>query len=411
MIKTCRLLHLTVREGLSSIYPAQVARPMSVLLEEGYDASLVVFCPVGEFVRPRLRQQWQRREQVVVDEFGLSLQRFVLPPSRMKCLWSGVSLLRLRLRYEKRSHRDILLHCRGPMATELAVGAAARMPRVRVLFDCRGMNGVEYAYDRGYLAIDQAPSEIRVAAERIEGVEQRAAREAGQIICVSDAMRRVIKERWRVPEGKIAVVPCCTNVAAGIRGSGYRVRLRRELGLDERFVVLFSGSMATWQMPKESLILFEKMLALRPNAHFLGLTTQPVKLAEFVRDSGIPQSRTTILSISHTDMPRYLAVADCGLLVRERCLVNEVASPVKFAEYLSAGVPVVLSEGIGDYSDLVRREGIGAVLGALPSQCGTAAVQSVLAEIGAVKRTRCQEVAERDLDWGRFLTIMDGLRS
>lgn len=51
-----------------------------------------------------------------------------------------------------------------------------------------------------------------------------------------------------------------------------------------------------------------------------------------------------------------------GLLLREKSLVNEVASPTKFAEYMLCGLPCILTEGIGDYSRLAREHDIGTVI-------------------------------------------------
>jgi hypothetical protein len=48
-------------------------------------------------------------------------------------------------------------------------------------------------------------------------------------------------------------------------------------------------------------------------------------------------------------------------LVREDSVTNQVASPVKFAEYLAAGLQIIISEKLGDYSALVAKEGLGIV--------------------------------------------------
>ena len=54
-----------------------------------------------------------------------------------------------------------------------------------------------------------------------------------------------------------------------------------------------------------------------------------------------------------------LSAADFGLLLRENNIVNNVASPTKFAEYLMAGLPVIISNGIGDFSYFVRFKNVG----------------------------------------------------
>jgi glycosyltransferase involved in cell wall biosynthesis len=42
--------------------------------------------------------------------------------------------------------------------------------------------------------------------------------------------------------------------------------------------------------------------------------------------------------------------------------VNNVASPVKVGEYLACGLPVILTRGIGDYSDMLPAAGVGMLL-------------------------------------------------
>ena len=43
-------------------------------------------------------------------------------------------------------------------------------------------------------------------------------------------------------------------------------------------------------------------------------------------------------------------------------MVNNVASPIKVAEYLACGLPVIMTQGIGDYSEDLAREPVGLLL-------------------------------------------------
>jgi hypothetical protein len=49
-------------------------------------------------------------------------------------------------------------------------------------------------------------------------------------------------------------------------------------------------------------------------------------------------------------------------LVRDYSNTNRVASPVKFAEYLAAGLRVIISESLGDFSEFVSKNSCGVVL-------------------------------------------------
>jgi glycosyltransferase involved in cell wall biosynthesis len=121
----------------------------------------------------------------------------------------------------------------------------------------------------------------------------------------------------------------------------------------------------------------------------------------------IPENRTRVLSVLHNEVPDYLAAADCGFLLRASSQVNRVASPVKFGEYLASGTPVIMSNGIGDYSELARRENVGVVL---PTGPWSATAETALKTFidayrrdSASWRARCLRVAREHLDYNAYL--------
>jgi len=120
---------------------------------------------------------------------------------------------------------------------------------------------------------------------------------------------------------------------------------------------------------------------------------------------------------SHHEVPGYLAAADVGLLLREPCLVNRVASPVKFAEYLAAGLPVLLTEQIGDYSALAAAHRVGCVIPYADLQSGDGApLRDFFAEVHENRpawRDRCRQTAEAELSndrhCRRVVRVYEGL--
>lgn len=101
-----------------------------------------------------------------------------------------------------------------------------------------------------------------------------------------------------------------------------------------------------------------------------------------------------------------LALADLGLLLRERNSVNRVASPVKFAEYLACGVPVLVSPGVGDCPDIVRRERVGYILDASVRLARMAS--EIVADLSTL-RIRCREVIARCFNGYRYLNLYKDL--
>ena len=59
---------------------------------------------------------------------------------------------------------------------------------------------------------------------------------------------------------------------------------------------------------------------------------------------------------------QLLAGADYGFLLRKDDPVNKVSSPTKFAEYISAGLNIIMTDCIGDFSDYAFINQMGIVL-------------------------------------------------
>ena len=66
--------------------------------------------------------------------------------------------------------------------------------------------------------------------------------------------------------------------------------------------------------------------------------------------------------LKHDEVFQALSRCDYGILVRNQNITNEVASPVKFAEYLNAGLKVLISENLGDFTEFVVNNNCGVVV-------------------------------------------------
>lgn len=400
------VVYLVRREGLSSVFVSQVVRRMQGVAEAGYDVSIVVLCPLGQFVKPALRERWDRVLAGLPESLDGRLQRLVTPPSRIEWPWAERTVLRHWLRQHGGDGRQLIVHCRNATVTHLALDLKRKLPELRVLYDSRGIEDEEHLYPR-YQAGTMPDRRATQETQRLLTRQRRAAREAESVVCVSEAMVEYLAERHGIDREKCEVVPCCVDVRRFENAADAREQLREERGLADRFVVCYCGSIKAWQMPKESLGVFRRLQQWEPDPHFLAVTTQPDAMQSQIATAAIPPERVTVVSLPPDDVPQYLAAADCGLLLRENSPVNRVASPVKFGEYLAAGTPVIMSDGIGDYSDLARRERVGLVL---PSDASEAEVDARLKEFlddyradPQAWQARCRRVAREQLDSGVHL--------
>ena len=123
-----------------------------------------------------------------------------------------------------------------------------------------------------------------------------------------------------------------------------------------------------------------------------------------ILDAGVEQSTTTVMSVTSDEVPQILAASDLGLLLRENSIVNAVASPVKFGEYMAAGIPLLISQGIGDYSDAVRDQGLGICvdIGTSDENLQRMLAEGLPAIIDHSLRERCRAFAYDNLRWDNY---------
>lgn len=243
-----------------------------------------------------------------------------------------------------------VLHCRASFAT--VVGSAARRVRLAhaaLLLDSRGAMEEEARAHPG--AFD--PDFIRWL------VSQACALSDARV-AVSHALARYLRERHGASTRD--VFPCAADTRRFRPDESARARGRAALGAGGDFVLGFVGGLAGWQRPDALGALFLAVRRLRPGARLLVVTPQVEEYRAFLAEAGVPQAAAHVLAASHDEVPGWLACCDATALLRDRDLVNAVASPIKLGESLACGVPVILTEGVGDASGEVARGDLGVVV-------------------------------------------------
>jgi glycosyltransferase involved in cell wall biosynthesis len=196
------------------------------------------------------------------------------------------------------------------------------------------------------------------------------------------------------------IVPCGVHLQHFDFTAEDRARIRRALGLEDRFVFVYSGGTSPWQCIHETIQFYLLSRTLVLNAFFLILSPDVDAWRDALRS--VDPAEYRIVSLPHSDVGRYLCGGDAAFLLRSRSPVNIVSSPVKFAEYLAAGLPIITSAYVGDYSSMVHDETLGVVIDPGDRSTWLHAIYSLKAiAADPLTRARCRGVAER-LSWERI---------
>jgi glycosyltransferase involved in cell wall biosynthesis len=116
---------------------------------------------------------------------------------------------------------------------------------------------------------------------------------------------------------------------------------------------------------------------------------------------GVTASVSFMGSVDYTDLPFLLAGADIGLATSRADRFRQYASPLKIAEYMAAGLPVICSGG-GEAELMIRESGAGVNI-AFEPEALAGAVESLLAAPDVLERMRMAGLMyARDRDWSRL---------
>ena len=225
-------------------------------------------------------------------------------------------------------------------------------PRLRpMLFDADGLEADERIEFAGLSA---ASPTYRI----LRGAEARAVRDAAAVLVRSKFARDVLVERAgrNTDAGKIFVTP------NGRDPQVYRPapeedrrKLRAELGIDAGApVVAHLGSVGGKYRFDKTAALARAVAEQRPDARLLVLAGAPAEAKRLLEASEPSVAASAIvLNVAAPEVPRYLSVADVGACCIHSTFSMRAVAPIKLAEYLQCGLPVVGTAEVGDTAPLI----------------------------------------------------------
>jgi glycosyltransferase involved in cell wall biosynthesis len=99
--------------------------------------------------------------------------------------------------------------------------------------------------------------------------------------------------------------------------------------------------------------LYAALRRRRPSRFAVFTRAATERLHAALAEAGVPPSEVSFQAVSFADMPAHLAAADAAISFARPAFSKIASSPVKVAEYLAVGVPVVMNRGVGDTDTLL----------------------------------------------------------
>ena len=351
-----RVLFISYNGMLDPLGQTQVLPYLRSLASRGVEFTLLSFERPKAFEPPGLETTRQLRSELLAQGIDWRWLRYHQTPSLPATAYDVLAGVRVAkaLVQEKRIE---LVHARSHIPATIAL-ALKRNFEVKMIFDLRGLLAEEYV-DAEHWRKNGLPYRITKLAERL------VLRETDAIVTLTSKIWPIIKE-WDGLRGRDvhhAVIPCCVDLTKFSFSQHEREVRRAELGLDQHFTLVYSGSIDGWYLTGEMVDFFAALRQSRPDAHFLWLTNgSHERIKQLMLSRNIQPASFSIKSVASGLVPSYLSAADAGLAFIKPCFSKLASSPTKNGEYLACGLPLVLNSGIGDSDALVEECKAGVLI-------------------------------------------------
>jgi PEP-CTERM/exosortase A-associated glycosyltransferase len=299
-----------------------------------------------------------------------------------------------RIHEVARLTRPHVLHAHSPVLNALPALRVARSLGIPMVYEVRAFwedAAVDHGTSREWGA--------RYRASR--ALETYALRRVGHVTTICDGLKGDIVQRG-IPESSITVIPNAVNVDSFAYDVPPDADLRRELRLDDAFVIGFVGSFYAYE--GLDLLLQALPLVLRevPHARVLlvGGGPEEAALKALARTLGVAEQVVFTGRVPHREVQRYYSITDVLAYPRRPMRLTELVTPLKPLEAMAQGRLLVASD-VGGHRELIRDGETGILFRAGDPAALAAAVTRLSAqrERWPLLREQGRRFVEKERSW------------
>jgi glycosyltransferase involved in cell wall biosynthesis len=167
-------------------------------------------------------------------------------------------------------------------------------------------------------------------------------RHCDHLVVVTPAFKEYLADNWRIPSERMSVVE--NGVETDLFSPGEGRQVKREFGLDGRFVLSYIGTLGMAHGLETVLAAAEQLLASNAPVTFLlvGEGAENQKLREIAARRGL----SNVIFFDQkprAQMPGIIRASDACLVTLKKTEIFTTVIPTKLLEFMSCGRPVILA--------------------------------------------------------------------
>jgi len=344
----------------SSVTRSQVVNWLRVLSKNSIKFDLIFTIRIIDIINSSYRKNTFH----LLNEIKKKHKVYLIPALRTKSngflfktiLW----LLLVKIRGFK--NRKLIIQTRESKHYKVVAGLKKNFKGIKFIFEHRGVRAEEHINSLGYIT-HQSIDDKKVKKQYNLMIDDFRSNcdIADKIVNVSRKMNDYVAKKTG-PENKIKtiVIPGAADVDSFYFSNKLRLKQRKILGLKNEFIILYTGRLdPTWHMKDFLFEFFGSVTSQIENTFVICLTPDIITAEDLRNKYQINKNKIFIKQEANNKINNYLNAADVAVIFRKKIPTNYYASPTKLAEYLVSGIPIIVSEGIGDYSEFISTHNCG----------------------------------------------------
>ena len=185
---------------------------------------------------------------------------------------------------------------------------------------------------------------------------------ASGIMTVTDGYTNLLTDQFASLRN-ILTVPCAVDPDKFKFSALDRADIRKQLNINPKKVMgVYLGKFGGLYLDINELKFLNDVFRYFEDFGLMILTPDPEDHVRVSFDSiNLTDEKIVIRKVLHDDVPKFLSAADFGLSLNKRFPSGKYLSPIKIGEYWANGLPVLMTEGIGDERNFLEKEKGGVI--------------------------------------------------
>jgi hypothetical protein len=320
-------------DGIGSVFDSQVLALLNAVNEKNVFRKVYLFLGISN-------EEQKNKYLKIKSSVEFEIVPFKAYPNYPVFNYLNRNSINKALTLQSIDLNEVLFHTRGEMTAWHLSRILENRFHKNIIPDIRGtsIEEVNEFYDSNKFAKSFKIANYKKAIKNLKKFYR--------ISVVSGLLKEYLVNNYSVNPEKIFITPSLAGKDFTFKEQ-LRIKVRNELNLnDEDLLIVFSsGGTAGWQNNDILFVLAEKDIKI------LNLSKKEINHRNIINRF-----------VSYKEMPSYLNAADAAIIWREESIVNKVASPVKFSEYLCCGLPVISNSWVDLMNDYIISEDSGLII-------------------------------------------------